>query len=149
MIIVIAHMEEAGSSVKEFMVNNGRLPNYVHCLCYNDSVNRTVVETDLSMPQFLYAATAILSNPSVYDAEIINVNPATSPSGNFTSGNIQESEYRHIAENIKNFIETNGRAPNFANSSLGELPFKTLIDMYARIWAFIGEKRIPPTYVSV
>lgn len=147
MIIVIAHAEEAGVRVRDFIKDNGRVPNYVSCICYNDSVNRVPEEANITMPQFLYATSTLLNQGN--DAEIINVNPAASPSGDFNSGQIQEPEYRSIAENIKNFIEGNGRAPNYANSSLGTIPFDTLIDMYARIWAFMGENHITPNYVSI
>lgn len=133
MDIVIAHMEEAGTNVSEFIKNNGRLPNYVSCICYDNIQDHNPIITEITMPQFLYAATALFGSGG--SAEILNVSPATSPSGEFQTGDIPEAEYRTVAENIENFIEVNGRAPNYANSSLGELPFETLIDMYARIWA--------------
>ena len=137
MYIVIAHMEEAGEQVRGFMKSHGKLPKYVTCLCYDNLVDRNIVEKNVTMSQFLYLATFLfgVNNSS---AEIINVNPASSPLDHMVSGQILESEYRSMAENIKNYIVSNGKAPNYADSSLGKIPFEMLIYIYARIWAFMG-----------
>lgn len=148
MIMVIAHTEEAGYHVKEFIEKHKRLPDYVSCICYSDKLNKTTQNVNLTMPQFLYVTTALL-DLNTYDVEIINVDPPRIPIGVYKPGEINEKEYRIIAQNIKNFIVTNGRAPNYANSSLGKLSYETLIYLYARIWAFMGEKHHPPQHIKV
>lgn len=147
MIIVIAHMEEAGEAVKGFMKSQGRLPKYVTCLCYDNLEDHNIVEANITMPQFLYLATALFGGNG--SAEIRDVNPASSPLDHWVSGQILESEYRSMAENIKNFIESNGRAPNYANSSLGKIPYEMLIYIYARIWAFMGSFHMPPAHINI
>ena len=148
MIMVMSHTEEAGYHVKEFIEEHKRLPNYVSCLGYSDNVNRIEQKVNLTMPQFLYVSTALCNTDNLY-TEIIDVNPPTVPIGLYQPDDIDELEYRTIARNVKNFIETNGRAPNYAISSLGKLSYETLIYLYARIWAFMSEKHNPPHYVNV
>ena len=135
-------MEEAGEQVRGFMKSNGRLPNYVTCMCYNNPQNQKIVEQNITMPQFLYLATALFSDYN--NGEIRNVNPADSPLDHWVSGQILESEYRLMAENIKNYIESNGKAPNYANSSLGKIPYDMLIYIFARIYSFMGGFHQPP-----
>jgi len=148
MYIVIPHMEEAGDRVTGFMKSEGRLPNYVSCMCYDTlEVDHNIVYQNVTMPQFLYMTTALFgSNGSV---EIRDVNPASAPLDHMVSGQILESEYRSMAQNIKNFIESNGKAPNYANSSLGKIPFDMLIYIYARIYSFMGSFHMPPTHINI
>ncbi|MDP3065458.1 MAG: pseudomurein-binding repeat-containing protein [Methanobacteriaceae archaeon] len=148
MYIVIAHMEEAGEQVKGFMKSKGRLPKYVNCLCYDNLYDRNVVVKKITMPQFLYLATAHLGVNS-FDGEIRNVNPPSSPLDHWVSGQILESDYRLMAENIRNYIEANGKAPNYANSSLGKIPYEMLIYIYARIYAFMGSYHMTPSHINI
>ncbi len=147
MYIIIPHMEEAGDQVRGFMKSMGRLPNYVTCLCYDNLEDRNIVEQNITMPQFLYLTTALFGGNGA--AEIRNVNPASSSLDHMVSGQILESEYRSMAENIKNFIESNGRAPNYANSSLGKIPFEMLIYIYARIYTFMRGYHMPPAHINI
>jgi hypothetical protein len=148
MYMVIAHMEEAGDGVTGFMKSEGRLPNYVTCLCYDTlEVDHNIVDQNITMPQFLYLATALFGGNGAL--EIRDVNPASSPLDHMVSGQILESEYRSMAENIKNYIESNGKAPNYANSSLGKIPFEMLIYIYARIWSFMGSYHMPPAHINI
>jgi len=147
MYIVTPHMEEAGDMVTGFMKSKGRLPNYVTCLCYDNLTDRNVIEQNITMPQFLYQATASFDNN--FNLEIRNVNPPSSPLDHWVSGQILESDYRSMAENIKNYIESNGKAPNYANSSLGKIPYEMLIYIYARIYSFMRSFHEPPTHINI
>lgn len=148
MYIVLAHMEEAGEQVKGFMKAEGRLPKYVSCLCYDNLFDRNVVIKKITMPQFLYLTTAYFGDDG-FEGEIRTVNPPSTPLDHWVSGQILESEYRSMAENIMNYVELNGRAPNYANSSLGKIPYQMLIYIYARIYAFMGSFHMPPAHINV
>ncbi|MEN6330178.1 MAG: hypothetical protein ABFC91_07800 [Methanobacteriaceae archaeon] len=148
MYIVIAHMEEAGELVTGFMKSKGRLPKYVNGLCYDNLFDRNVVVKKITMPQFLYLTTAYFADNN-FDGEIRNVNPPSSPLDHWVSGQILESDYRLMAENIKNYVEANGKAPNYANSALGKIPYEMLIYIYARIWSFMGNFHMTPTHINI
>ncbi len=149
MYIVIAHLEEAGERVTGFMQSKGRLPNYVNCWCYDTlEMDHNNVFVDITLPQFLYLTTAYLGDTS-FDGEIRNVNPPSSPLDHWVSGQILESDYRLMAGNIKNYIEAHGKAPNYANSALGKIPYPMLIYIYARIWSFMGYYHMPPAHINI
>jgi len=148
MYIVVAHLEEAGERVKGFMKSKGRLPNYVNCWCYDTlEMDHNNVFVDITIPQFLYLTTAHFDVDN--DGEIIDVNPPSSPLDHWVSGQILESDYRSMAGNIKNYIESHKKAPNYANSALGKIPYPMLIYIYARIWAFMGSYHMPPTHINI
>jgi hypothetical protein len=57
---------------------------------------------------------------------------------NIRAGNFQKSEYLKIANDIKNYMDNNGRTPDYAyGTSLGSyLGFQNLIYMYSMIMAY-------------
>lgn len=148
MIMVMSHVEEAGYHVEDFILRYKRLPYYVPCSCYSDGVNKTPHKVKLSMPQFLYVTTSLL-DVNFDSVELIDVNNPTLPSGAYQPSKIKDEEYRAIAKNIRNFMVANGRAPNYAKSSIGKLPYETLIYMYARIWVSMSKNGQTPHYIQI
>ena len=59
----------------------------------------------------------------------------TSPQDNIRAGNIPKSEYLKIANDIKNYMDTSGKTPDFAyKTSLGTyLGYQNLVYMYSMI----------------
>ncbi|MCE5214750.1 MAG: pseudomurein-binding protein, partial [Methanobacterium sp.] len=108
----------------------------------------------LTMPQFLYLLVTATGNVNVGNLNpitVIAVNPAPSPSGSYTHGNLLKASYVTVAGNIRNFILANGRAPNYAQTSLGKIPFAKLVYMYSKVMNFYGNI-IPnrlPNYVYI
>jgi hypothetical protein len=83
--------------------------------------------------------------------KVISVNPAPSPGGNYTPGSLLKTEYVNLAGKIQTFINTNGRAPNYAATTLGNIPFSKLVYMYSKIVNFYGNivpNRLP-NYVTI
>jgi len=76
-----------------------------------------------------------LNSGSTASVNISSVNGPTGPSGSAT-GTLYKSEYVTVANNVYNYINSNGRAPNYASSSLGNIRYESLVYAYARIVNF-------------
>ncbi|HOI39835.1 MAG TPA: pseudomurein-binding repeat-containing protein [Methanobacterium sp.] len=132
---------DAANRVKIFYETKKRMPNFVSTPAGN-----------INMPKFLnllVSATTQLNSGSIAAIKVINVNNPTRPSGSIKKGNIQKSEFVDIAKQIKSFINTRGRAPNFANTSLGNLSYNSAIYMFSKIMAFYSTNKRLPNFVSM
>ncbi len=140
--VTISQLITAANYVKSYYETHGSvLPNTVN-----------IAGQNVNMPQFLMllvTGTLNINNGNLNPLPFINVYSAPNPSGTFTPGNIQKSEYLTVAQNIKNFINTNGRAPNYAATNLGNIPFSKLVYMYSKIINFYGLNNRLPNYVSI
>jgi len=54
------------------------------------------------------------------------------PAGTAT-GTLKKQEYLEAAQNIKKFIETNKRSPNYATTKIGQIRYEALIYSFAKI----------------
>lgn len=136
MEFVIAQIEDAGSRVKMWMEeHNYSLPSTV-----------TVKDVKVSLPQWLYLMTALLYSGSSVSLRSVTASNKTNET--FKEGKIYESEYRNIAKNIKLFIESYGRTPKYATTSLGKMPFQDLVYNFSKIWNWMGTEHMPPAYVN-
>lgn len=138
--VTSSQIKDAAGRVKTFIEKNDRLPNYV-----------TVGSRQLSMSQYL-----LLINQQTVSFEgtsgslkIENVGNPTNPTEIVKSGNIQKSEYLKLAKNIRNFINENGRAPNYASSTLGNIRYESLVYAFSRVVAFHKDNNRLPNYVYV
>lgn len=139
----IAQISEASSQVKTYVEasNNTQLPNQV-----------AIGNQNLTMPQLLYlqsSAVLILNKSGSSNVTFKNVTKALSPSQDLTSGTISKSEYVTLAVNIKRFMDTNGRAPNYVSTSQGKMSYESSVYTFSKIMDFYKfNKRLPAT-VSV
>lgn len=139
--VTMSQVNTAAATVKSYYETNGRLPNYV-----------TINNQQVSMSSFLYlltTGTIKASSGSTAAITLKNVNAATNESGTIKSGNIQKSEFLTIAQNIKSFIETNGRAPNNVATSLGTMKFSSVVYMFSKIMNYYKTYSRLPNYVSM
>lgn len=133
-------IKSAASRVKAYIESNKRLPNYVN-----------MGARQVTMPQFLRLLTAGLlqvnrgSNGSII---LKSVSAPSKPTSDQKSGNISKSEYIAMAGRIISFMDTNGKAPNYASSSLGKIQYETLVYMYSRIMNFYGTNNVLPNYAT-
>ncbi|HTX61195.1 MAG TPA: pseudomurein-binding repeat-containing protein [Methanobacterium sp.] len=128
--VTISQVVSAASTVKNYYDKNSRLPNYV-----------TINSTQISMAKFLYlltTATKSLGSGSSTSTSINvkSVNAPSSASGTYKSGSIAKSAYLTYAQNIINFINSNGRAPNYVTTSLGKISYTKMIYMYTKILTY-------------
>lgn len=133
--------ELAASGVKNFTETYNDVPGYV-----------VVNNKNSSSPSFLKTATTWtiqLNNGATTPVAISSVNVPTGPSGSAT-GTLSKSEYLTVANNVKNFITSNGRAPNYASSSIGNIRYESLLYTYSKILDFYKVNgRLPNTVLVV
>jgi len=73
----------------------------------------------------------------------------TAPKGIYMPGKLYMSAYLRYAANIRDFITRNGRAPNYAVTYRGRVPYSRLVYMYSRILGFYGSNGRLPHYVVI
>lgn len=135
-----SQIKDAADRVKSFIEKNDRLPNYV-----------TIGSKQVSMSQYLKLVNQETLNlyGSSGSLTVGSVSGPTNPTESVKSGNIQKSEYLKLAKNILNFMNSNGRAPNYASSSLGTIRYESLVYAFSRVVAFHDDNSRLPNYVSV
>ncbi len=139
--VTVKQVAAAASIVKTFIDNNNRLPNYV-----------TISNQQISVSQFVYElakATLQVNNGVTTSITIDKVNSSPTPSGNFTTGNILKSEYLSIAQSLISFITTNGRTPNYVNTSLGKMSINSVVYLFSKIMNFDNTNNRLPNYVAM
>ena len=108
---------------------------------------------EYSIAQFLYmmsdAIKKIKDGKTSLQVLPINVNVPLNPEGLFKSGSIATTEYMDIVNRVFNFIKNNNRAPNFASSSLGDIDYDSLIEMFANILVDYKTNGKLPTSIKV
>lgn len=137
----IAQISAAAGTVKEFVEENNRLPNYVE-----------INGKQITMPQFLQLLnTCILqiNNKKITSVTLESTDSPLNPTENLNSGNIYKSEYIDLATRIQNYLNSNGRAPNYASSTLGKIQYETLIYLESRILNFYTIYNNLPNYATV
>ncbi len=137
-----AELTNAAARVQSFVNTNYRLPNYV-----------TISNTEVTMSEFLQLLVKDLINYNSGLNSAITINTVNNPTNNTTdtveTGNILKSQYLNIANSMLTFINANGRAPNYANTTLGQMNFDNLVYSFSKIVNFIGTNQRLPNYVSV
>lgn len=137
----ISQVVTSANTIKGYYGSYKRLPS-----------NVTINNKDYNMGQVLYLfckATVSINSGSISMITVGNVNSAIAPSGNYKSGIIYKSEYLKVAGKILDFIGAYNRAPNYASTSRGNIPFQGLVYMYSKILRFYGVNGRLPAYVTI
>ena len=123
----ITQIEQAASTVRNYIETYHKLPSTVDI----NGINVT-------MSQFLELSTTTLlqinsgtNNPTT----LKSFSSPTSPIEDIHAGNIPRAEFLKIASDIKNYMDSSGKTPDFAyQTSLGTyLRFENLVYMYSMI----------------
>ncbi len=136
----LTETELASEGVKNYTEAHGNIPGYV-----------MVSDKNSSAPSFLKTLTKTtvqLNSGSTASVNISSVSSPTGPSGSAT-GNLYKADYVTVANNVYNYINTNGRAPNYASSSLGNIRYESLVYTYSKVVNFYQDNGYLPNYVSV
>ncbi|MCL2115398.1 MAG: hypothetical protein FWH29_04165 [Methanobrevibacter sp.] len=131
----------AATTVKKYVEQNGKLPNYV-----------TIASQQVSMSDFLYIfAKSIVNVDKKVNSDIVwkDVKDPSKPSGDTITSNLNKNGYLTLAQNVVNFIDKNGQAPNYGSTSLGKVQFQTMIYAFARILDFTKSNGVLPNYVTL
>lgn len=137
----IAQISAAAGVVKSYVEANKKLPSTV-----------TINGKQVTMPQFLQLLNTSLIQIYSKKTTTISLKTAGSPSNpteDVKSGNIYKSEYLDLANRIANYLNSNGKAPNYASSTLGKIRYETLIYLESRILNFHAQNQVLPNYASV
>lgn len=137
----ISQITSVANSVKSQYETSKTLPNSL-----------TVNNSQISIAQFSYLLSGAIVNLSFGSSSpvaIRNVDPASSSSGIIKSGNIAKSEFVSMAQNFSIYALTNGRAPNYVSSSLGNMSFENTVYMFSKILNYYQSYGRLPNYVSM
>ncbi len=120
-------IKDAASTLRIYIDTNHKLPNYV-----------LIGSSQISTPQFLELLTTALLQINNGNSNLIPLrefNTPTSPREDIHAGNIPRAEFLKIANDIKNYMDSTGKTPDFAyGTSLGTyLRFENLVYMYTMI----------------
>lgn len=123
----VDQMKVAASTVRAYVESNHKLP---------DTVN--VDGTDVNMAQFLELAATATIQINSENSDLIALRNFTTPKrsiDNIHTGNIYKVEYLKIAGDVKNYMDSTGKTPDYAyGTSLGTyLGFENLVYMYSMI----------------
>jgi hypothetical protein len=142
----VKEVSNASSRVANLSNTYNITPNYVEIYSNNQ------IDYQISLPQFTILLTNSVLNVNnniKTPITLKNVAYPTTPINNFKSGVIYKAEYLSIAQNIKNFITTNGRVPNYINTSLGLMRYEPAVLMYSKIMNFYNINNRLPNYVTM
>ena len=136
-----AQIGEAAVRVRNFINNNGVLPNFI-----------TISGKRVEMAPFLLMMATSLDNTNKgINGAIQEFNPqkpANKPSKNI-AGRINAPEYLQIANLIKSHMESTGKAPESQSTSLGILNYESMVLYYSRILSFEYQNKALANFVTV
>ncbi|MCC9262307.1 MAG: Ig-like domain-containing protein [Methanobrevibacter woesei] len=137
--ISIDDMISAAETVKEYIENNHALPETV-----------VVGSFTYTMSEFLYLLAVATINMDQGNFDYIFAIDVDSPDNPVSSGSLGNLyDYVSVAQAIVDFINQNGKAPNFINSNLGDIGYENLIYAFARVVAYYGNNGVMPNYVAI
>ncbi len=134
-------INSAASKVQTFVDTNHRLPNYV-----------TINNYQVTMSQFLQLITQNTLNLNSEGTSTVTLKTVQTPpntTDTVKTGTITKSGYLTLAQTITNYINTNGKAPSYVNSSLGKMNLQNMIYSFSKILSFQSTNQRLPNYVTV
>ncbi len=138
--VTISQLITASATIKKYYEShNHKLPT---------SVN--VAGQTVTMPQLLkllVTATLNINKSNMNPVTVGAVGNPPSSGGVYASGKLYN--YITIAGNINTFINSKGRAPNYATTYLGKIPFSKQVYTYAKVVNFYGQHKRLPNYVKI
>jgi transglutaminase-like putative cysteine protease len=137
----VSQINDAAARVKSYIEKNHKLPNYV-----------TIGTTQVQMPDFLKLLTAGLlqiNSGKTTSVTLKTVGTPAKPSESIKSGSITKASYLDLAKRVNAYIDSNGKLPNYATSTLGKINYQSMIYMFSKILSFQKTNNRLPSYVTV
>ena len=139
--VSLANIKDAAARVESFYNTNNVLPMYV-----------TISGIQLSMAEFLYiGSTAIVNINNSVKKDIVSIavkNPIKE-NGNSKAGDIRKNNFVDLASRISTYIAKTGQAPNFGESSVGNIEFKLLVLGFSKILSHVKSNSKLPDYLTL
>ena len=139
--VSIANILTAASTLKSTIESKKSIPSTV-----------SVGGVSYSTAEFLYmmAKATVLINSGKTSTQVLPVSAsAPSNSNGDATGKLYTSDYVDVASRLVSFIPSNGQAPNYATSTLGNIKYEELVDSFARILAYYKSNSQLPNYVEI
>lgn len=131
----------SASNVKTYVDKNHKIPSTV-----------TVNNTKVTSAQFLYLLTKDVTNINksiTTPITLKTVSKASNPSETVKTGVLTKTEYLKLANNIVYYINKNGKAPNYASTSLGNIRYENLIYSFSKILDYYKTNNRLPNSVGI
>ncbi|PKL66220.1 MAG: hypothetical protein CVV28_11995, partial [Methanobacteriales archaeon HGW-Methanobacteriales-1] len=134
-----AEVENSSYAVQTFTESHGDIPSSV-------SVSGKKV-TDNAYLEVLCKAVVKANTNDKTSVSVVGRGNAPAPSGT-AKGTLSKSQYLTVAKNIKSFYTDNNRAPNYAESSIGNIRYETLVYMYSKVMNYYRVHDTLPSSIS-
>jgi len=130
---------KASRNVKNFVLRNNRLPNFV-----------TISGYKFSIPEYMHLVSRAISLRDKKSKSLVtikwNIRNPSKPSGVNIRRTLSKSNYLTISKRVSNFISKNNRVPNFITIKQGRIHYQTVVYGLARVGDFIHvQKQVPKT----
>jgi len=139
--ISMNQISDMAETIQTYIETNHKLPN-----------NVTISGNKITMPQFLKLVTMYLKNANcnLYAPIILkNYGTAPNPSESITGGNLNQTSYMALADEIISFMDTNGRAPNFKATIRGNIRYESMVYFFSQIVNSANRNLCLPTYLTL
>jgi len=137
----IQQITKTAIEVKNFLEGNKYLPEYI-------TVNGVV----MNQSQFIYLITTATIHINTDDTSLISLINANKPGTGIETlvgGSILQNEYVALANNIRNYIIANKKAPSVVSTSLGQMSYQSSMYMFCRILNQYNSIKSLPIMVNV
>jgi len=136
----------ASKVIGDYASSTGKIPN---SLVLNNK--------NISMDDYLYVATTTtinLNSNRKVNVTIKGYKPPTNITATTATGTLYKTYtsgvgYLQAAKNIKTYMETTGRSPNYVTTKIGKINYPTLIYSYARIINFYNTYQRMPNSITI
>jgi hypothetical protein len=141
--LTVDQVKNAASTLRQYIESYNKLPT-----------NLNIGNWDMNMSQFLeilVTATIQINSGNNNPIPLMDFSAPTSPKDNIHAGNIYKAEYLKIAGDIKNYMDSSGKTPDFAyGTSLGTfLRFENLVYMYSMIMDYYNTSGNVAVYAAM
>ena len=139
--ITMDKIKNAADTVQSYIETNHQLPEHV-----------TISQSTITMPNFLKLEVLYLINAkeNLFQSIVLkNYNTAPNPYESITGGDLSATDYLSATTAIKDFMDTNGYAPNYKTTVRGYIRYESLVYMYAEIINSASENLRLPNYITL
>lgn len=129
-------------SLKKYYAKHNKLPSTV-----------MVANCSYSTAEFLYLMSKAIDNlgkSKNTPIKAIKVANPTFPTGNTINSKVlYKTNYLNLVKKVANYITSNGRAPNYASSSVGNIIYYELANSFSKILDYHATNNKLPNYVTI
>jgi len=132
-------MVSSADDVASYTATNAKIPKSV-------TINNKTA-TSQNYLSMLTTTVVRINSGTKSSVTVPNRGAAPKPQGT-GKGTLTKAQYLTMAKNINDFYSSNGRAPNFAVSGVGDIRYESLINGYAKILKEYNKTGVLPSSMS-